>query len=56
MGATEYPVLVAETLEYTLTKARDQDVRYLFIGLQANFKTRRILTRFFEDNFEAVST
>jgi len=54
MGATEDPILAAETLEYMLKKARDQDIRYFFIGLQANFKTRRMLTQFFKDNFEIL--
>ena len=55
MGATEDPVLVAETTEYALKKARDQDLMYLFFGLQANFKTRRVLTQVFKDNYETVS-
>lgn len=54
MGATNDPVLIAETIDYTLTKSQDQDLKYFFVGLQANFKTRRMLTQMFKDNYETI--
>jgi hypothetical protein len=46
--------LAKETLEFIDKKARDQDVMYFFTALGANFKTRRLLTQHFQNNYETV--
>jgi len=55
MGATQDPKLAEETLQYILTKSRDQDVRHFFRGLRNNFKTRRLLAKFFKDKYDVLS-
>jgi aminopeptidase 2 len=55
MGATQDPKLAEETLQYILTKSRDQDVIHFFRGLRNNFKTRRLLAKFFKDKYDVVS-
>lgn len=48
------PKLINETLEYIMTKARDQDVLYFFAGLGRNALDRRIVVEFFKNNYDAV--
>jgi aminopeptidase 2 len=55
MGATQDPKLAQETLDYILTKARDQDLHSFFRGLQSNIKTRRLLAKFFMEQLDVVS-
>ncbi|THH11180.1 hypothetical protein EW146_g8133 [Bondarzewia mesenterica] len=54
MGATPDPMLQEETMKFIMTKARDQDVVYFFTGLAANFKARKPLVQFFQDNYDAL--
>ena len=54
MGATETLELAKETLNFIEKKARDQDVFYFFAALGANYKTRRLLTEYFQENYDAV--
>jgi aminopeptidase 2 len=55
MGATQDLELAKKTLEFMDTKARDQDVMYFFTALgPSNFKTRRMLTQYFQENYDAV--
>ncbi|KDQ59543.1 hypothetical protein JAAARDRAFT_33120 [Jaapia argillacea MUCL 33604] len=54
MGSSRDLALAKETLDYTLTNARDQDVMYFFSGLQSNPLARRILAQFFKDNYDAL--
>jgi aminopeptidase 2 len=53
MGQSPDPKLIDETLEYILTKARDQDVVYFFGGLNKNSKDHRIVVEFFKKNYDA---
>jgi len=46
--------LAKKTLEFIDKKARDQDVMYFFSALGSNFKTRRLLTQHFQENYDAV--
>jgi len=55
LGATQDEGLANETLKFIETKARDQDVFYFFMGLAVNFKARRLLTKYFQENYDAVS-
>ena len=54
MGATQDLELAKKTLDFILTKSKDQDVYQFFSGLGANFKTRRLLTKFFQDEYDVV--
>ncbi len=54
LGATQDEELANETLKFVETKARDQDVFYFFMGLAVNFKARRLLTKYFQENYDAV--
>ena len=54
MGATQDMELAKATLEFIGTKARDQDVMYFFTGLGSNFKMRRSLTEYFQQNYETI--
>jgi aminopeptidase 2 len=53
MGNTLDPKLIDKTLEYIMTKARDQDLPYFFSGLSQN-KDHRIVGKFFKQNYDAV--
>jgi len=53
MGNTLDPKLIDETLEYIMTKARDQDLPYFFSGLSQN-KDHRIVGKFFKQNYDAI--
>jgi aminopeptidase 2 len=55
MGSTEDPGLMQETFQFILSKAKDQDVVHFFQGLSSNFKTRRLLVRFFKDEYNQVN-
>jgi len=52
LAATTDLSLIDETLNYMLTRARDQDIFYYFSGLSANHKSRRLLAKFFQDNYD----
>ncbi|TFY80729.1 hypothetical protein EWM64_g3287 [Hericium alpestre] len=54
LGATQDPALIQQTLDFTMTKARDQDVIYFFSGLASNFKARRTALDFFEKKYDAL--
>lgn len=55
LGATEVPELTHQTLASIGTKCRDQDIMYFFRGLASNFKTRRLLSKYFQDEYDTVS-
>jgi len=55
MGAAEDPELVQETLNFITTKSKDQDIFYFFMGVGANFKGRRPLTKYFQEQYDVVS-
>ena len=55
MGAPEDPALLQETLEFISNKARDQDVSHFFALMRQNFHGRRLLTKYFQDNYDVVS-
>ncbi|KII88967.1 hypothetical protein PLICRDRAFT_109758 [Plicaturopsis crispa FD-325 SS-3] len=54
MGASEDLEFAKETLDYMVTKARDQDVTSFFVALAINFKTRRLLVKFFMENYDSL--
>lgn len=54
MSAANDPSLIDETLQYMLTSARDQDAVYYFFALSTNRKSRRLLAKFFQDNYDKV--
>jgi len=56
MGAAEDPKLVQETLNFITTKSKDQDIHFFFWGLRNNFKGRRPMTKYFQDQYDVVST
>ena len=55
MSASQDPALLQETLEFLSNKARDQDVLYFFALMRQNFHGRRLLTKYFQDNYDVVS-
>ena len=55
MGAPEDPALLQETLHFISNKARNQDVKSFFTSIRNNFQGRRLLTKYFQDNYDAVS-
>lgn len=55
MGASKDPELLQETFNFLSNKARDQDLLYFFRGISINFRGRRLLTKYFEDNYDVVS-
>lgn len=48
------PALTQETWEHLITKAKDQDFLYFFIGFSLNTHSRRILMKLFFDNYDTV--
>lgn len=54
LGANPDRKLIDETLEYIMTKARDQDVIYYYRSLATNPKARRIAAEFFKENYDVV--
>ncbi|KAF8969809.1 leucyl aminopeptidase [Flammula alnicola] len=55
MGATQDPALLEETTKFITNKARDQDVIYFFGFMGANFKARRLLTKYLQEEYDVVS-
>jgi len=55
IGCTEDPGLVQELFSYILTKARDQDVNRLCMGVKSSPVGLRMLANFFKDNYDAFS-
>jgi aminopeptidase 2 len=56
MGATEDSALLDETTKFITNKARDQDITYFFGALEGNFKARRKLTKYLQDEYDVVSS
>jgi hypothetical protein len=54
LGATTNPEWARETLDYALTHGRDQDLHSFFNGVAGNVKTRRVVTQFFKEHYDAV--
>jgi aminopeptidase 2 len=54
MCASQDADLLQETLDYLLTKVRDQDVIYFVAGMQANLRGRRPLALFFKEKYDVV--
>ena len=55
MGISQDPELLQETLDFISKKARDQDMSDYFFAMRNNFKGRRLLTKYFQDNYDIVS-
>lgn len=55
MCATLDPALLEETIKFITNKSRDQDIIYFFAYLAGNFKARRTLTKYVEDQYDVVS-
>lgn len=55
MSASEDPELLQETFDFLSNKTRDQDLIYFFSGISRNFRGRRLLTKYFQDNYDVVS-
>ncbi|KAF8985615.1 leucyl aminopeptidase [Cyathus striatus] len=51
MGAPESADLLEETFKFMETKAKNQDIVYFFRGLSTNFKARRLLAKYFMDEY-----
>jgi aminopeptidase 2 len=56
MGVTQDPALLDETTKFITNKARDQDIVYFFGALEGNFKARRKLTKYLQDEYDVVSS
>lgn len=56
MAATQDPALLNETTKFITHKARDQDITYFFGALEGNFKARRKLTKYLQDEYDVVSS
>ena len=56
MGAPQTEDLLNETLDFITNKSRDQDIFYFFAGLAGNHKARRMLTKYFFDQYDVVSS
>jgi len=56
MGATQDLALLDETTKFITYKARDQDIIYFFGALAGNFKARRKLTKYLQDEYDVVSS
>jgi aminopeptidase 2 len=54
MCSTKDQMIAQETLEYSMSKAKEQDVYYFFSSLSSNKATKRILAKFLQDNYDAV--
>lgn len=55
MGTPQDLALLQETANFVATKARDHDIMLFFTGLVGNFQARRFATKYFFDNYDAVS-
>ncbi|KAA1467278.1 leucyl aminopeptidase [Dentipellis sp. KUC8613] len=53
LGASQDDTLISATLGL-IPKARDQDVVSFLAGLAANYKSRRLVLEWFEDNFDSI--
>ena len=56
MGATEDAALLDATTKFITNKSRDQDIIYFFGALALNFKARRKLTNYLQDEYDVVSS
>ncbi|EMD34526.1 hypothetical protein CERSUDRAFT_86618 [Gelatoporia subvermispora B] len=54
LGSTQDMEIARETFNYILTKVRDQDLFYYFMGLQMNFKTRRFVASAFKEHYHTL--
>ena len=54
MGATKNTELLKEMTVFITDRSRDQDIIYFFASLATNFKARRLLTKYLQDNYDAV--
>ncbi|KAJ7592639.1 leucyl aminopeptidase [Mycena floridula] len=54
LGQTQIPALLDRTMALVLNGSIGQDSRHLLEGLVANFKSRRLVSEFFMDNFTAI--
>jgi len=54
MCTSQDPELLQETLEFVSNKARDQDITSFFGLMGGNFKGRRLLTKYFQDNYDVL--
>ncbi|EAU88167.2 leucyl aminopeptidase [Coprinopsis cinerea okayama7 len=54
LGNAQEPELIQRTFDSIATKARDQDIMYYFSGLSGNFKTRRLLVKYFQDQYDVL--
>lgn len=54
MAAAQDQELLEETTRVITTKARDQDIADFFAALGTNSKARRLLTKYFTDNYDTV--
>ncbi|KAH8814520.1 leucyl aminopeptidase [Flagelloscypha sp. PMI_526] len=52
IGSAQDEKLMEQTYDYIFHKSRDQDVLYLFVGLEANNKFRRKSVEMFEANYD----
>jgi len=56
MGVTQDPTLLDKTTKFITNKARDQDIIYFFGALAGNFKARRTLTKYLQDEYDVVGS
>jgi aminopeptidase 2 len=54
MCSTPDPALLEETTQFITNKSRDQDIVYFFAYLAGNFKARRTLTKYVEDQYDGL--
>ncbi|KDR73449.1 hypothetical protein GALMADRAFT_71758 [Galerina marginata CBS 339.88] len=54
MGAAKNEELLKETLKFITSHARDQDVIYFFSSLNMNNKARRLLTKYLQEEYDAI--
>jgi len=54
LGNAQEPDLIDRTFKSIATKARDQDIMYYFAGLAGNVKTRRLLAKYFQDEYDVL--
>ena len=54
MGAAQDTSFLEETWQYMMTKSRDQDIPYYFMGLAANANARHFLLRKFRQDYRIV--
>ncbi|KAF8162999.1 leucyl aminopeptidase [Crassisporium funariophilum] len=54
MGATQDVKLMEHMLDFMTNKTKDQDMFYFFGGLGGNFKGRRLLTKYFKEQYDVL--